>query len=119
MRNRGIWPNEFTFAPLLKSCANICGIELGRWVHAEVIRLGFEWFSSVRIGIVEVYVGCGRMEDARKVFDEMPRRNVIVWNLMVRGYCKTGDVEMGFRLFREMRERSIVSWNSRLSSEWA
>ncbi|KAM7470016.1 hypothetical protein LguiA_008199 [Lonicera macranthoides] len=116
MRNKGIWPNEFTFAPLLKSCANICGIEFGQGVHGEVIRVGFEWFSSVRIGVVEVYVGCGRMEDAWKVFDEMHnRRSVIVWNLMIRGFCETGDVEMGFRLFREMRERSVVSWNSMIS----
>ncbi|KAJ9552570.1 hypothetical protein OSB04_016615 [Centaurea solstitialis] len=86
--NHGIWPDEFTFAPLL---------------------------NAVRIGTVELYANCGRMEDARKVFDEMLHRDVIVWNLMIRGYCRTGNVDIGYELFNEMDERSVVSWNTMLS----
>ncbi|KAA8536766.1 hypothetical protein F0562_029244 [Nyssa sinensis] len=116
MRNCGIWPNEFTFAPLLKSCSNLFDLKMGQGVHAEILALGFECFSSIRIGIIELYTSCERMEEAKKVFDAMPHRDVIVWNLMIRGFCKTGDVEMGLCLFRQMRERSIVSWNSMISS---
>lgn len=56
------------------------------------------------------------MEDAHKVFEEMRQIDVIVWNLMVRGFCKSGDVDMGFRLFRTMRERNVVSWNTMIAS---
>ncbi|XP_059648436.1 pentatricopeptide repeat-containing protein At1g09190-like [Cornus florida] len=115
MKNRWIWPNEFTFAPLLKSCTNLVDVKTGQGVHAEILRLGFERFGSIRIGIVELYTRCARMDDAMKVFDSMPQRDVIVWNLMIRGFCKMGDVGMGFRLFRQMSERSIVSWNSMIS----
>lgn len=55
------------------------------------------------------------MDDATKVFDEMPHRDVIVWNLMILGFCKMGDLETGFRMFREMEERSLVSWNLMMS----
>lgn len=115
MRNRGIWPDEFTFTPLVKSCLNICEMKLGQGVHAEVLARGFECFSSIRIGIVEFYSKCERMGDARKVFDEMFHRDMIVWNMMVYGFCKIGDVELGLRYFRQMRERSVVSWNSIIS----
>lgn len=37
---------------------------------------------------------------------------VIVWNLMVRGFCKTGDVSTGLCLFSQTGERNVVSWNS-------
>ncbi|CAL5381968.1 unnamed protein product [Camellia sinensis] len=116
MKSRGIWPNEFTFAPLLKSCSNLLDFKMGQGVHKEVISVGFESFSSIRIGIVELYVSCGMMEDAMKVFDEMPHRDVMVWNLMIRGFCEIGDFEMGFRLFRQMSEWSVVSWNVMISS---
>ncbi|KAI8026870.1 Pentatricopeptide repeat-containing protein [Camellia lanceoleosa] len=116
MKSLGIWPNEFTFAPLLKSCSNLLDLKMGQGVHKEVISVGFESFSSIRIGIVELYVSCGMMEDAMKVFDEMPHRDVIVWNLMIRGFCEIGDFEMGFRLFRQMSEWSVVSWNVMISS---
>ncbi|XP_058076235.1 pentatricopeptide repeat-containing protein At1g09190 [Magnolia sinica] len=115
MKNRGIWPDQFTFAPLLKSCSDISDLGLGRGVHAETLTSGFETHSSVRIGLVELYTSCGKMDDAQCLFEETPRREVVVWNLMIRGFCKTGDVESGIRLFQEMSERSIVSWNSMIA----
>ncbi|KAK9673282.1 hypothetical protein RND81_12G157800 [Saponaria officinalis] len=115
MKNNRVLPNEFTFAPLIKSCCGIRDHRVGKCVHCEIMKLGFERRNSIRIGIVEFYAGCETMKDAQKVFDEMPYRDVIVWNLMVRGFCKIGDVDTGLRLFRQMRERSIVSWNSMIS----
>ena len=79
------------------------------------MKAGFERFGSVQIGIVELCVSCLEMDDAKKMFGEMPRRDVIVWNLMVRGFCKAGHVDTGLHLFRQMSERSIVSWNSMIS----
>lgn len=115
MKNRGIWPDQFTLAPLLKSCSNLADLKLGQVVHRETLVLGFGFHSSLRIGIVELYVSCERIEDAKKMFDEMPYRDVIVWNLMIRGYCKLGHLEMGLCLFRQMRERSTVTWNTMIS----
>ncbi|XP_061996549.1 pentatricopeptide repeat-containing protein At1g09190-like [Rosa rugosa] len=69
----------------------------------------------VRVGIIELYVTCGRVGDAQKVFDEMSKRDVIVWNLMIRGFCKSGNVDTGLCLFRKMGERNVVLWNSMIS----
>ncbi|WOG82810.1 hypothetical protein DCAR_0101978 [Daucus carota subsp. sativus] len=115
MRNRGIWPNEFTFSPLFKACSNMLDVRMGQGLHGEVVVMGFECFSQIRIALVELYCKCGRMEDARQVFDEMFQRDVIVWNLMVSGFCRTGDVESGLLFFRGMTERTVVSWNSMIS----
>ncbi|XP_031281711.1 pentatricopeptide repeat-containing protein At1g09190-like [Pistacia vera] len=115
MKSRGIWPDEYTFSPLLKACVSVSDVRDGQCVHGEVIRSGFECFGSLRIGIVELYTKFDEMGHAMKVFDEMGQRDVIVWNLMIRGFCKRGDVETGLHLFREMSERSVVSWNSMIS----
>ncbi|XP_015874918.2 pentatricopeptide repeat-containing protein At1g09190 [Ziziphus jujuba] len=115
MRSRGIRPDEYTFVPLLKSCSNICEYRMGQCVHAQVFKAGFEWSGPIQNGIVEFYVTCVTLKDAKKMFDEMYHRDVIAWNLMIRGFCKMGDVDMGLYLFRQMIERSIVSWNSMIS----
>ncbi|TQD83823.1 hypothetical protein C1H46_030583 [Malus baccata] len=115
MKYQSIRPDEYTYAPLLKSCSNICDYRLGQCVHGQILRVGFEWFSSIRIGVIELYVTCGRMGDAEKVFDALSQRDIIVWNLMVRGFCKTGDVDKGLCLFKQMGERNVVSWNSMIS----
>jgi len=115
MKNHRIVPDQYTFAPLLKSCANLCEYSLGQCVISEVFRRGFYCFGSIRIGVVELYVCCEKMEDAWKMFDEMSHRDVVVWNLMIRGFCKTGNVDFGLCLFRQMSERSLVSWNTIIS----
>ncbi|XP_010259360.1 PREDICTED: pentatricopeptide repeat-containing protein At1g09190 [Nelumbo nucifera] len=116
MKNRGIWPDQFTFAPLLKSCSVLSDFNLGRGIHAGILTVGLESNSSIQIGLVELYSSCRRMEDARQVFDAMPHKDVIAWNLMVRGFCNAGRVEVGFDVFRQMNQRNIVSWNSMISS---
>ncbi|KAI6702447.1 hypothetical protein NL676_011583 [Syzygium grande] len=115
MKGRGIWPDEYTFAPLLKSCSSLGDLRLGRGMHRDVLVAGFVRFASIQIGLVELYAGCAEMGDAQKVFDEMLHREVIVWNLMVRGFCRAGDVEMGLGVFRRMSERNVASWNTIIS----
>ncbi|XP_051144249.1 pentatricopeptide repeat-containing protein At1g09190 [Andrographis paniculata] len=116
MKRRCIWPDQFTLAPLLKACANLFDLHLGLQVYKDVMALGFERFGAIRVGLVELFVNCDRMGDAEKVFDAMPQRDVIIWNLMIRGYCRTGSVETGLNLFRRMGEfRNVASWNTMIS----
>ncbi|XVF41787.1 hypothetical protein PTKIN_Ptkin01aG0308600 [Pterospermum kingtungense] len=111
----GIWPDEYTFSPLLKACSGLDHVRIGKCIHGEVIKSGFECFGSIQVGVVELYCSSDRMEDANKVFDGMSPRDVIIWNLMIRGFCKRGDLDVGLSLFRQMSERSVVSWNSMIS----
>ncbi|KAL6545094.1 hypothetical protein OROHE_010001 [Orobanche hederae] len=115
MKKRGIWPDEFTFAPLLKACANLCDLNLGLEVYKELLVLGYERFGSIRVGVLELLVNCERIVYAERVFGEMSHRDVIAWNLMIRGFCRSGDVDMGLNLFKQMSERSVVSWNTMIS----
>lgn len=116
MKRRGIWPDEFTFAPLLKACSDLQDIKLGLGVYKEVLVFGFERFGSMRIGLLELCVNCQRMREAKRVFDEMCTRDVIAWNLIIRGFCRCGDMEMGLSLFRVMGQQTVVSWNTVISS---
>ncbi|KAJ4968791.1 hypothetical protein NE237_015492 [Protea cynaroides] len=116
MRSRGIWPDRFTFAPLLKSCSNLPDLNLGRGVHAEIVALGFESHPPIQIGLVELYSSHDAMEDAEQVFDAMSQREVVAWNMMIRGYCNRGDVHLGLHFFNQMEERSVVTWNSMIAS---
>ncbi|MBA0803856.1 hypothetical protein Gohar_014023, partial [Gossypium harknessii] len=115
MKAHGIFPDEYTFSPLLKACSGLSDVRIGQCIHGEVLRSGFELFGSVQVGVLELYSSSGRMEEAKKVFDGMSKRDVIIWNLMIRGFCKRGDVDLGLSLFRQMSERSVVSWNSMIS----
>ncbi|XVF24767.1 hypothetical protein REPUB_Repub13aG0155800 [Reevesia pubescens] len=51
------------------------------------------------------------MVEARKLFDQMPKMDVMSWNTILHGYAINGDVEGCERLFGEMPERNVFSWN--------
>lgn len=66
-----------------------------------------------------MYLKCDRIEDARKLFDKMPERDVVVWSAMIAGYSRIGLVDEALGLFSEMRgcgvEPNLVSWNGMLA----
>eukprot|EP01018_Ginkgo_biloba_P028364 Gb_34248 [translate_table: standard] len=95
-------PNEFTFASVLSSCASLAALEHGKQVHVNVIRNGFESNVFVGSALVDMYAKCGSIESARQVFDEMPTRDIVLWNVMIVGYAQNGSGKLALELFEQM-----------------
>ncbi|KAK3430979.1 hypothetical protein EUGRSUZ_E02200 [Eucalyptus grandis] len=55
-------------------------------------------------------VRTGRLDDALKLFYEMPVRDAICWNTMIKGCLDCGDLTMAEELFNEMPKPSVVLW---------
>eukprot|EP01018_Ginkgo_biloba_P018660 Gb_14850 [translate_table: standard] len=111
MQRTGIQPNQFTFASVLPACANLPALEHGKEVHEEIIRGGFRSNVFVENALVDMYMKCGSIEDARNVFDKMLQRDVISWNTMIAGYAQNGHFEEALKMFDKMPKRNVVSWN--------
>ncbi|KAK7250578.1 hypothetical protein RIF29_33097 [Crotalaria pallida] len=83
-----------TFSSVLALCTNSGLYREGFQVHCRVVKFGF--LSNVYIGgaLVDLYVHAGLIGKALELFDEMPERNLAVWNVMLRGICELGHVEV-------------------------
>jgi pentatricopeptide repeat protein len=58
--------------------------------------------------LVEMYAKCGRMEDAWRVFNKMPSRDVISWSTtMILGHVKCGQRQKALELFQQMQEEDV------------
>lgn len=64
----------------------------------------------VQTALMNMYVECGCVGDAHKVFDEMPLRNDVSWNVMITGFAKWGDVSKAREVFDLMPDKNVVSW---------
>ncbi|CAN6995790.1 unnamed protein product [Brassica rapa subsp. trilocularis] len=52
--------------------------------------------------LLSAYMSSGEFESSVDVFDEMPKRVVYAWNIMISGHAQCGKVESCLSLFREM-----------------
>ncbi|KAF8400661.1 hypothetical protein HHK36_013961 [Tetracentron sinense] len=97
-------PNKFTFPFLLKACAGLLDLNLGKQVHGSVSKLGFDSDLYVQNTMVHMYsCGVGGIGIARKLFDEMPKSNLVSWSAMIGGYARLGMSNDAVGLFRKMQ----------------
>ncbi|KAG6518795.1 hypothetical protein ZIOFF_022276 [Zingiber officinale] len=57
--------------------------------------------------MVEVYARNGRVPLARRLFEEMPLRDVVTWTSLLSSYVSAGDSPEAFHLFCQMRAEGL------------
>ncbi|XP_057956252.1 putative pentatricopeptide repeat-containing protein At3g11460, mitochondrial isoform X1 [Malania oleifera] len=97
-----------TLPAVLKSCAGLSALRLGRQVHAAVLANGFASDVANSNALITMYAKCGDLVAARKVFDEMSDRNAITWSAMMAGYGIHGRVGEVFVLFDRMVDAGVL-----------
>ncbi|KAG9147175.1 hypothetical protein Leryth_005408 [Lithospermum erythrorhizon] len=100
----------FTYSFLIKACANLLDKGVGLELHCLVLKCGYGEDVYVQTALVNMYVECGCLMEAYKVFEEMPDRNLVTWNVVITGFVKWGEVEFARRLFDSMVEKNVVTW---------
>jgi pentatricopeptide repeat protein len=107
MQQEGVQPNSVTFLGVLNACASVIALEEGRCVHQQIIQSGLESDVFVGSSLVDMYAKCGSIEDARRVFNKMPSRNVVTWSAMILGHVKCGQGQKALELFRQMQHEGV------------
>ncbi|KAI3499919.1 hypothetical protein L1887_35733 [Cichorium endivia] len=92
-------PDHATLVSVLPACAQAAEIQLGFWIHCYTIKTGLSKDAMVGSGLIAMYANSGHLDYARQVFDEMPERNIMVWNAMMRGYGMHGNAEETLNLY--------------------
>ncbi|XP_042482589.1 pentatricopeptide repeat-containing protein At4g14170 [Macadamia integrifolia] len=102
MQNSEVQPDVFTFPLVLRACASAGSMFGGMSVHGLCVKVGLEKNVFVASALVFLYVSFGRILMARKLFDEMPERDAVLWTAMLAGYAQHEEPMLGLVVFREM-----------------
>ncbi|KAJ8553754.1 hypothetical protein K7X08_024432 [Anisodus acutangulus] len=94
-------PDSFTFPCVIKACGGI-DVGLGEVLHGMVLKMGLLMDVFVSNSLISMYGKFGLVEEALKVFEHMPERNLVSWNSMISGFSTNGNIEQSFDLFRNM-----------------
>jgi pentatricopeptide repeat protein len=96
-----------TLLAVLSACSSLGSLEIGKWVHDLAKNNGLDSDVRIRNALIDMYSKCGRIELARKVFDEMPKRVVISWTAMINAYANHGQPKEALNLFCLMTNEGI------------
>ncbi|KAH9289842.1 hypothetical protein KI387_033959, partial [Taxus chinensis] len=117
-------------------CIKTKALEQGKGIHAHMNATGFEPTLFQRNCLFNMYVKCASLDNARKVFDEMPCRNTVSWSALLAGYAQEGqgfywdvsasnglvnmyakcrNIEEARKEFDLMPQLDLISWNAIIS----
>ncbi|XP_057831060.2 LOW QUALITY PROTEIN: pentatricopeptide repeat-containing protein At3g12770 [Cryptomeria japonica] len=107
MQGVGIQGDRFTFPYVLKACAGLSALDVGKDIHDHVIRCRLQ--SNVNVGnaLIFMYAKCHKMDVAFQVFDKMAQRNVVSWTTMISGYVQNGYPSKALEFFHQMKLAGI------------
>lgn len=97
-----------SFLNLLRSCLSLNEPLKGKQAHCLILKSGFLSYSHICTALIDTYSKFGFVKDARKLFDEIPQRDLVSWNVMVSCYAQNGFGKEAFELFRCMRHNGFI-----------
>ncbi|XP_038713136.1 putative pentatricopeptide repeat-containing protein At1g03510 [Tripterygium wilfordii] len=101
--------DSFVFSLVLKTCAAINRPQLGTAIHSHASKSGFLSNPFIACALADMYGKCISITSARKLFDESPQRNSVVWNAMISLYVHSNHVQGALELFEVMDVAPSVS----------
>ncbi|KAJ4978751.1 hypothetical protein NE237_009531 [Protea cynaroides] len=101
---------------VLKACFQTGDFGLGKQVHGLVLKPGFAKDLFLGSSLVDFYTKFGCLEGARFVFEQVCRRNTVLWTAMIAGYCREGRFDEVAELFKEMGREGVKKNHFTMSS---
>ncbi|CAH9086095.1 unnamed protein product [Cuscuta epithymum] len=102
MRKLYVTPNRSSFPCAIKSCAALRDLSSGRQFHQQVFIFGYGSDLFASSSLIDMYSKCGELKEARLLFDEIPKRNVVCWTSMITGYMQSDLPRDALFLFKEL-----------------
>ncbi|KAK7292204.1 hypothetical protein RIF29_07980 [Crotalaria pallida] len=106
MRVRGIAPDPLSSTSAIKCCVKFLYLLGGVQVHCNVFKDGHQSDTLLLTAIMDLYSQCRKSNDACKVFDEMPRRDTVAWNVMISCCIRNNRTRDALILFDVMQSES-------------
>ena len=104
---QGMNVDSYTYVDVLKRCLKEKDHRVAREVHYCIIKSRMEQDKYIASSLLNVYIRCGSLQNARQVFDALAKKSVINWNVMIGGYVQHNRGKDAMQLFHQMRQEHV------------
>lgn len=99
--------DSLAYSGLLHSFTNTHSLALGKSIHAHMVRNHFKQNLFLQNNLLNLYCKCGDMNHAHKLFDTIPSKDVVSWNVLVSGYFQSGCSDEAISVFKTARNAQV------------
>ncbi|WOL17937.1 hypothetical protein Cni_G26730 [Canna indica] len=108
MAEDGVAFTGFTLCSVLKACASLCAIRLGKQIHAWVIGDG-DGSVIMATALIDFYSGCGMIQDAFDVFRGLNcEKDVAIYNSLISACIENRQFKEAFSILRMMKPNEVT-----------
>ncbi|OIW07144.1 hypothetical protein TanjilG_10117 [Lupinus angustifolius] len=95
-------PDRNLYNTLLKRCTQLGKLKEGKLVHYHFLNSNIRDDIVIQNSIVFMYAMCGSLDDARHVFDEMQKKDMVTWTSLITGYAQNERAVDALVMFSQM-----------------
>ncbi|RCV34050.1 hypothetical protein SETIT_7G131800v2 [Setaria italica] len=106
MQRSGFSMNSYTAVGVLQVCAELALLNLGRELHAALLKCDSE-FNIQLNALLVMYAKCSRVDSALRVFHQIDEKDYISWNSMLSCYIQNGLYAEAIDFFHEMLQHGF------------
>ncbi|KAM1054548.1 hypothetical protein ACFX2I_001886 [Malus domestica] len=100
-------PNVATFVSVLVACGRMGYLSVGKVIHGLIFKRSLGTDLVVGNAVLDMYVKCESLCDAKKFFDELPERDIVSWTSMISGLVQCKRARESLELFHDMQSLGI------------
>ncbi|KAK4260696.1 hypothetical protein QN277_003778 [Acacia crassicarpa] len=107
MGSQNVEIDSYTCNFALKACTGLVDNEMGMEIYRIAVLRGFHLDPYFGSSMINFLVKSGNLDEARKLFDQMPERDVVCWNSIIGGYVQQCLFKEAIRMFLYMIGKKI------------
>lgn len=108
LRLRGLVPDSFTYPFVFKAVGRLKMVLEGEKIHGFALKSGVFHDCYVCNSVLDLYGELGCAQNMAKLFDEIPTRDLISWNVLITGFVKSNRFEDAVDVYRRIRQEANV-----------
>ncbi|XP_015571955.1 pentatricopeptide repeat-containing protein At3g47530 isoform X2 [Ricinus communis] len=102
MRQKGLRADPLSLSFVIKCFVKVSSLMGGVQVHARLLRDGFQSDSLLLTNLMDLYSFCEKGTEACRVFDEIPQRDTVAWNVLISCFIRNQRTRDVLGLFDDM-----------------
>ncbi|KAF3320083.1 pentatricopeptide repeat-containing protein [Carex littledalei] len=95
------------YLSFLQLCVTQNALKAGKRLHARLLLSGLGFNTALATKLVNLYCTCNCLPHAHSLFDKISKRNVFLWNILIRAYAWNGPYETAIVLYYQMLDHGI------------